>query len=399
MTEYVWRARTSGGDVQTGTLNAENEGAVIGHLRRNRMVPLSVKPKPKDIKFSFGERTGIKDLVIFTRQFATMINAGLPLVQSLDILGQQTEKKGFAGRIKEVLNDVESGNTLADSLRRHPKQFTDLYVNMVAAGEAGGILDVILLRLAEYMEKAEKLRRKVKGAMVYPGTVLGFASMAIGVLLIFVIPTFAGFFLGAGVALPLPTRIVIGASNFLLSWWWAVAAAIGAAIYMIRQWKKTPAGGLLFDKFLLRLPILGTVVRKSAIARFSRTLGTLTASGVPILEGLEITARTSGNKVVEKAILESRISIAGGDTISEPLRKSEVFPPMVVQMINVGEQTGGLDEMLNKVADFYDSEVDSAVDAMTSVIEPIMIVFLGVVVGGMVVAMYLPIFDIIKTVE
>jgi type IV pilus assembly protein PilC len=399
MTDYVWRARTLQGEVQTGELEAENEGAVVGQLRRRRLIVLSVRPKPKDIKISFGERVGIKDLVIFTRQFATMINAGLPLVQSLDILGQQTLKKSFAARIKQVLSDVEAGNTLADSLRKHPKQFSDLFVNMVAAGEAGGILDVILLRLAEYMEKAEKLRRKVKGAMFYPATVLGFACFAIAVLLIFVIPTFAGFFTGAGVALPLPTRIVIGASHFLVGYWWAVLVGLGAAGYGLKQWKKTEAGGLMFDRFLLKVPILGTVVRKSAIARFARTLGTLTASGVPILEGLQITAKTSGNKVVENAVLESRVSIAGGDTISEPLKKSEVFPPMVVQMINVGEQTGGLDEMLTKVADFYDSEVDSAVDAMTSVLEPIMIVFLGIVVGGMVVAMYLPIFDIIKTVE
>jgi type IV pilus assembly protein PilC len=399
MAEYLWRARTVSGDIQTGELNADSETAVIGQLRRNRLVVLSVKPKPKNINFSFGERVGIKDIVIFTRQFATMINAGLPLVQSLDILGQQTTKPGFAGRIKQVLNDVEAGNTLADSLKKHPKQFSELYVNMVAAGEAGGILDVILLRLAEYMEKAEKLRRKVKGAMFYPGTVLTFASLAIAVLLIFVIPTFAGFFTGAGVPLPLPTRIVIGASNFLLKWWWAIGAAIGILFYMLKKWKATEAGGLAFDRILLKVPILGGVVRKSAIARFSRTLGTLTASGVPILEGLEITARTSGNKVVENAVLQSRVSIAGGDTISEPLKKSSVFPPMVVQMVNVGEQTGGLDEMLNKVADFYDSEVDSAVDGMTSIIEPLMIVFLGIVVGGMVVAMYLPIFDIIKTVE
>jgi type IV pilus assembly protein PilC len=308
-------------------------------------------------------------------------------------------KKTFADRIKQILADVEAGNTLADSLKRHPKQFSDLYVNMVAAGEAGGILDVILLRLAEYMEKAEKLRRKVKGAMFYPATVLGFAAVAIAILLIFVIPTFAGFFTGAGVALPLPTRIVIAASHFLVGYWWAVLVGLGVLFYMIRRWKATESGGLVFDRLLLKVPILGSVVRKSAIARFSRTLGTLTASGVPILEGLQITAKTSGNKVVENAVLQSRVSIAGGDTISEPLKKSEVFPPMVVQMINVGEQTGGLDEMLNKVADFYDSEVDSAVDAMTSVLEPIMIVFLGIVVGGMVVAMYLPIFDIIKTVE
>ena len=399
MPAYLWRARTVQGEVQTGEVEADNEGAVVGQLRRNRLIVLSVKPKPKDIKFSLGERVTIKDIVIFTRQFATMINAGLPLVQSLDILAQQTIKKGFAGRIKQVLTDVEAGNTLADSLRRHTKQFSELYVNMVAAGEAGGILDVILLRLAEYLEKAEKLRRKVKGAMFYPATVLGFSAVAITVLLIFVIPTFAGFFSGAGVALPLPTRIVIGASHFLVSWWWACGLAVGLGIYLLRRWRATEAGAVAVDRFLLKVPILGNVVRKSAIARFARTLGTLVASGVPILEGLEITAKTSGNKVVEAAVLESRVSIAGGDTISEPLKRSAVFPPMVVQMINVGEQTGGLDEMLTKVADFYDSEVDSAVDALTSVLEPIMIVFLGIVVGGMVVAMYLPIFDIIKTVE
>jgi type IV pilus assembly protein PilC len=398
MTAYVWRARSVTGEIQTGEMAADSEGAVVGRLRRNRLIVLSVKPKPKEISFSFGERVGIKDMVIFTRQFATMINAGLPLVQSLDILSQQTPKKSFAAAIKQVLNDVEAGNTLADSLRPH-KAFSDLYVNMVAAGEAGGILDVILLRLAEYMEKAEKLRRKVKGAMFYPATVLGFSGVAIAVLLIFVIPTFAGFFTGAGVALPLPTQIVIGASQFLVSWWWACGVGLGLSVYLLRQWKATESGGVAFDRLLLSVPVIGNVVRKSSIARFARTLGTLIASGVPILEGLEITAKTSGNKIVENAILRSRVSIAGGDTISEPLRKSEVFPPMVVQMINVGEQTGGLDEMLNKVAEFYDSEVDSAVDAMTSILEPIMIVFLGLVVGGMVVAMYLPIFDIIKTVE
>ena len=253
--------------------------------------------------------------MIFTRQFATMINAGLPLVQSLEILGAQTMKKGFAARIRQVLSDVEAGNTLADSLRRHPKVFTDLYVNMVAAGEAGGILDVILLRLAEYLEKAEKLRRKVKGAMFYPGTVMAFAAIAISVLLIFVIPTFAGFFTSAGVTLPLPTRIVIGASHFLTSWWWAVGTGLGILFYTIKKYKATPAGRLVFDRILLGADP-GRVVRKSSIARFARTLGTLTASGVPILEGLEITARTSGNKVVQNAVLQSRVSIAGGYTIA-----------------------------------------------------------------------------------
>ncbi len=359
----------------------------------------SVREKPKELNISLGSGVKSKDLVLFTRQFATMINAGLPLVQSLDILASQQENKKVAEKIKALLNDVESGSTLADAMRHHKEFFSDVYVNMVAAGEAGGILDVILLRLADYMEASEALRRKVKGAMFYPITVMSFAVIAIAVLLIFVIPTFAGFFTNAGVALPLPTRIVMGLSDFMLGYWWAIIAALGLGGYLVRMYRQSPQGRLVTDRAMLRMPVLGNVLRKAAIARFSRTLGTLVSSGVPILEGLEITAKTAGNKVVENAVQESRVSIAGGETIAEPLKKSGVFPPMVVQMINVGEQTGGLDEMLEKIADFYDDEVEAAVDALTSVIEPIMIVFLGVVVGGMVVAMYLPIFDIIQTVE
>ena len=284
-------------------------------------------------------------------------------------------------------------------MRRHREFFSEVYINMVAAGEAGGILDTILLRLAEYLEASESLKRKVRGAMFYPITVMSFAFVAIAVLLIFVIPTFAGFSESAGVALPMPTRIVMGLSDFLVGYWWAVGAVAMLAGYLLRTYRATPAGRLVTDRLLLRMPILGAVLRKAAIARFSRTLGTLVQSGVPILEGLEITARTAGNRVVEDAVLESRVSIAGGETIAEPLKKSGVFPPMVTQMINVGEQTGGLDEMLDKIADFYDDEVEAAVAALTSIIEPVMIVFLGVIVGGMVVAMYLPIFDIIQTVE
>jgi type IV pilus assembly protein PilC len=399
MPVFTYRARTVGGENQSGEITATTEADVVGQLRRRRLVVVSVKEKPKDIKFSFGGRVKTKDLVLFTRQFATMINAGLPLVQSLDILATQQPNKRAAEKIRAVLSDVESGSTLADAMRRHRDFFSEIYVNMVAAGEAGGILDVILRRRAEYLEASEKLRRKVKGAMFYPATVMGFSGLAIAVLLIFVIPTFAGFFETAGVPLPLPTRIVMGLSGFLISWWWAVAAVLAGIGWLFRAYRKTPAGKLTTDRLMLRIPILGQVLRKAAIARFSRTLGTLVQSGVPILDGLEITARTAGNRVVEDAVMKSRASIAGGETIAEPLKRSAVFPPMVVQMINVGEQTGGLDDMLSKIADFYDEEVDAAVGALTSIIEPVMIVFLGAIVGGMVIAMYLPIFDIIKTVE
>src|SRR5690606_32676208 len=314
--------------------------------------------------------SGIKtrQVVIFTRQFATMINSGLPLVQSLEILAKQTESKALANVIDQVRYDVEAGNTLADSMRKHPKAFSDLYVNMVAAGEAGGLLDGILLRL-------------------------------VAILLIFVIPTFQAMFESAGVELPVPTQIVISLSEFLQSYWWGVVGIILAIGVALRQVYRTPAGQLAIDKLLLRVPIMGNLLLKAAIARFTRTLGTPLSSGVSILEGPEITARTAGNRVIHDAIMNSRASIAGGDTISEPLRKSGVFPPMVVQMINVGEQTGGLDEMLSKIADFYDEEVDAAVEALLSAMEPIMIVVLGTVVGGMIVAMYLPIFDMINAVQ
>ncbi|MDX1622698.1 MAG: type II secretion system F family protein [Gemmatimonadota bacterium] len=399
MPTYLYKAQTVGGEEQTGEMSAATEADVVGLLRKRRLVVTSVKEKPREINITIGRGYKTKDLVLFTRQFATMINAGLPLVQSLDILASQQPNDKVAEKIRAVLNDVEAGSTLADAMRRHREFFSDVYVNMVAAGEAGGILDTILLRLAEYLEAAEALKRKVRGAMFYPATVMGFAVIAIAVLLMFVIPTFAGFFESAGVALPLPTRIVMGLSDFMVGYWWGILAVIGVVAYLIRSYRQTPQGKRSTDRLLLKMPVLGNVIRKAAIARFSRTLGTLVQSGVPILEGLEITARTAGNKIVEEAVMESRVSIAGGETIAEPLKKSDVFPPMVIQMINVGEQTGGLDEMLGKIADFYDDEVEAAVNALTSVIEPIMIVFLGLVVGGMVVAMYLPIFDIIQTVE
>jgi type IV pilus assembly protein PilC len=334
-----------------------------------------------------------------TRQFATMINSGLPLVQALDILSEQSENPTLKEVTRAVVYDVESGHTLADALRKHPKAFTELYVNMVAAGEAGGILDTILLRLATFMEKNDHLVRKVKGAMIYPAVIFSVAGMAIVILLVFVIPVFQEMFAGVHQALPLPTQIVIGASNILKHFWWLIGGGIGALAFATKKYYATPNGKLNLDRVMLKVPVLGDLIRKSAVSRFTRTLGTLLASGVSILEGLEITAKTAGNRVVHDAVMESRASIAGGETIAAPLQKSKVFPPMVISMIAVGEQTGGLDEMLSKIADFYDEEVDAAVDALLSLMEPVMIVVLGVVVGGMVIAMYLPIFNMINAVQ
>jgi type IV pilus assembly protein PilC len=300
---------------------------------------------------------------------------------------------------KAVVHDVEAGNTLADSFSKHPKAFTDLYVNMVAAGEAGGILDTILIRLATFLEKSDALIRKVKGAMVYPAVILSVAVIAIAVLLIFVIPTFESMFASVNLELPLPTRIVIGLSQGLIAYWWMILAGLGGLVFLLNRYYATSAGRLQIDGMMLRAPILGDILRKSAVSRFTRTLGTLISSGVSILDGLEITAKTAGNRVIHDAVMESRQSIAGGETIAAPLEKSKVFPPMVISMIAVGEQTGGLDEMLSKIADFYDEEVDVAVSALLSLMEPVMIVILGVIVGGMVVAMYLPIFDMMNAVQ
>src|SRR6266496_3602541 len=299
----------------------------------------------------------------------------------------------------EIVQNKGEFATRDDALRKHPKAFSDLYVNMVAAGEAGGILDTILLRLAEFLEKNDAIVRKVKGAMVYPAVIFSVAGIAISVLLIFVIPTFQSMFASAGIQLPLPTRIVIGLSSLLKNYWWALILLAGGAVFLVNRYYKTPAGKLQIDSLLLKMPVLGDLLRKSAVSRFTRTLGTLISSGVSILDGLEITARTAGNMVIHNAVMESRASIAGGETIAAPLQKSKVFPPMVISMIAVGEQTGGLDEMLSKIADFYDDEVDAAVSALLSLLEPIMIVVLGVIVGGMVVAMYLPIFDMVNAVQ
>ncbi|MGI9044908.1 MAG: type II secretion system F family protein [Gemmatimonadaceae bacterium] len=397
MATFTYTARSFAGEMRTATLEAPSRDDVIAQLRRQRLNVVKIdeatpkKPRLGHIK--------TKDIVVLTRQFSTMINAGLPLVQAMTILAEQSENKTLAGIMRKVVFDVESGNTVSDALAKHPKAFSNLYVNMVAAGEAGGILDTILMRLATFLEKNDALIRKVKGAMIYPGVIMAVAGIAIAVLLIFVIPVFENLFASAGLALPLPTRIVMGMSRFLNSYWWVVLGSMVGGFFMLKRYHATNNGKLQIDRFLLRVPVLGDVLRKAAVSRFTRTLGTLVSSGVSILDGLEITAKTAGNRVVQDAIMESRSSIAGGDTIAQPLKKSGVFPPMVISMISVGEQTGGLDEMLSKIADFYDEEVDAAVSNLLSLLEPIMIVFLGIVVGGMVVSMYLPIFDMINAVQ
>ncbi len=398
--EYTARHATSG-QMQKGQLDVASREDVSAHLRKNRMILVSAREAPKQISFKIGgpKKVGTRDIVIFTRQFATMINAGLPLVQSLSILASQTDNKVLAEVTKAVVYDVESGNTLADALAKHPRAFSSLYVNMVAAGEAGGILDTILLRLATFLEKSDALIRKVKGAMVYPGVIMSVAAGAIVILLVFVIPTFQNMFASVNMELPLPTRIVIGLSNGLLHFWWAILLLAGAIAFAFQRYYATSDGRKRIDGMMLKAPILGDILRKSAVSRFTRTLGTLVSSGVSILEGLEITAKTAGNRVIHDAVMESRQSIAGGETIAAPLEKSKVFPPMVISMIAVGEQTGGLDEMLSKIADFYDEEVDVAVGALLSLMEPVMIVVLGVIVGGMVIAMYLPIFDMMNAVQ
>ena len=400
MPVFEYTARNLKGDLVKDQVDLPTKDDVVAHLRKNRLVVVQVRQAPRAMSMpKFGGGVKTRDVVVFTRQFATMINAGLPLVQALDILAQQTENKTLAGVTRQVVYDVESGQTLADALRKHPKAFSDLYVNMVAAGEAGGILDTILQRLAQFLEKNDAIVRKVKGAMVYPAVIMSVAAIAVTVLLIFVIPTFQSMFASAGIELPLPTRIVIGLSSMLKSYWWLLIGGIGLLVFAIARYYRTAAGRLQIDAFMLRVPVLGDVLRKSAVSRFTRTLGTLISSGVSILDGLEITARTAGNMVIHNAVMESRQSIASGDTISAPLARSKVFPPMVISMIAVGEQTGGLDEMLSKIADFYDEEVDAAVSTLLSLMEPIMIVVLGVIVGGMVVAMYLPIFDMVNAVQ
>jgi type IV pilus assembly protein PilC len=399
-TTFLWKGRTPAGEVLSGELVAEDKQELIAQLRKRRILITSVSPKTaanKQLSLKKA-RVTTRDQGIFTRQFATMINAGLPLVQCLNILGMQCDNPYFKKVILDVMAGVESGSTLAEAMAKHPNVFNKLYVNMVGAGEAGGVLDTIFQRLAVYLEKAEALRRKVKGALTYPAIVLFVAAGATTFMLLFIIPTFAKMFTDFGGQLPTPTRIVLGLSGLLQHWWWLMAGSIVGGFIAFKTYYKTENGRLVCDRLFLRVPILGSVIRRAAVARFTRTLGTLISSGVPILEGLEITARTAGNAVVEGAILKTRGSISEGNTIADPLRQSEVFPPMVVQMIAVGEQTGALDEMLSKIADFYDDEVDAAVEQLTAVIEPAMIVIMGVVVGGMLVAMYLPMFKLVTVI-
>jgi type IV pilus assembly protein PilC len=393
MASFTYTARDARGGLKSATVDAPSREDAIAQLKKQRLNVIKIDEQVRKKKAG---KVPMRQIVIFTRQFSTMINSGLPLVQALTILAEQSEDLNLKEITKQLVFDVESGNTVADALRKHPNAFTELYVNMVAAGEAGGILDTILMRLAVFLEKNDALIRKVKGAMIYPAVIMAVAAIAITVLLVFVIPTFQKMFAEAGIPLPFPTRIVIALSEALKGYWWAVIAAVVGLVFVLRNYYRTSGGQLAIDRLMLKMPVLGDVLRKSAVSRFTRTLGTLIGSGVSILDGLEITAKTAGNRVIQDAIMESRASIAGGETISAPLRKSQVFPPMVISMINVGEQTGGLDEMLSKIADFYDEEVDAAVSGLLALMEPVMIVFLGIVVGGMVVAMYLPIFDMVN---
>jgi type IV pilus assembly protein PilC len=399
MPNYAWKGRTRAGKTQEGVLVADNKDAVVAMLRKQQIMVTAVTEKGKEFALpKFGGGISKKEIAIFTRQFSVMIDAGLPLVQCLEILASQNENRVFQKILFQVRSDVESGATLADSLRKHPQAFDDLFCNMVAAGEAGGILDTILQRLSQYIEKIVKLRAAVRSAMVYPTAVILIAVGVVWIILWKVIPTFAALFQGLGAQLPLPTRITIWLSEFIGRWWWAMFAAMGFAAFALNRYYKTHDGRRVIDRLLLKAPVLGMVLKKIAVARFCRTLGTLVSSGVPILEALEITAKTSGNAVVEDAIMATRKSIEEGKTIAEPLRGTDVFPSMVVQMVSVGEQTGALETMLNKIADFYEDEVDEATANLLALLEPIMICFLGIVIGGIVISMYLPMFDLISKI-
>ncbi len=397
MGKFMWEGKTRVGGTMTGEIEAPNEAFVIAQLRRQQIVPVKIKPKPRDLGFRLLGRRGKvskRELAIFTRQFATMIDAGLPLVQCLDILGLQQENQAFKKVILKVKEDVESGSTFADALGKHPHVFDELFVNLVSAGEVGGILDTILSRLAAYIEKAMKLAKQVKSAMVYPSTILAVALIVTVVLLVYVIPIFGAMFEDFGATLPVPTQFVLAISAYTRKYFLVGVVLLVLLVMGIRWYYKQENGRRRIDRLLLRVPIFGDLLRKIAVARFSRTLGTMVSSGVPILESMDIVAKSAGNKIIEEAILKARTSISEGKTIAEPLADSKVFPVMVTQMVSVGEATGALDTMLNKIADFYDDEVDSAVGALTSLLEPMLMIFLGVVIGGLVIAMYLPIFKL-----
>jgi type IV pilus assembly protein PilC len=399
MPSFEWKGRDRAGHPQGGVLVADSKDAVLAVLRRQQIVPITVKEKGKEIALP-KLRRGIneKTLAIFTRQFSVMIDAGLPLVQCLQILGEQQDNKAFQRIVLQVREDVESGSSLANAMKKHPQAFSELYVNMVAAGEAGGILDTILQRLATYIEKAARLKAQVKAAMIYPISVISIAMLVVYIILWKVIPVFGALFTSLGAELPLPTRVVVALSKFIGRFWWLIVGLVVAGVIAIRRYYATEQGRLVIDSLLLKAPILGSVLRKIAVARFCRTLGTLLSAGVPVLESLDITARTSGNAVIERSILEVRKAVEEGKNLADPLKTTNQFPPMVVQMISVGEATGAMDTMLGKIAEFYEDEVDTAVAGMMKLIEPILIFFLGVVIGGIVIAMYLPMFDLISKI-
>jgi len=403
MGKFKWEGTTKSGQSMKGEMEAPNEQAVQAQLRRQGISPGNIKEAGKGFDMElkipgFEPKVTTKDLVVFTRQFATMIDAGLPLVQCLDILGKQQENKTFKANLTQVKEDVESGSTFADALKKHPNAFDTLYINLVAAGEIGGILDTILNRLAAYIEKAMKLKKKVKSAMTYPATIIGIAVLVIAVILVFVIPQFQSMFESFGSTLPLPTLIVIAISDFLQNYIFVIIGVCYGTAWGLKRIYKTPKGQLFMDALFLKLPVMGILIRKVAVAKFTRTLGTMISSGVPILDGLDIVAKTAGNKIVENAIYKVSQSISEGKTIAEPLEQSGVFPPMVCQMIAIGEQSGSIDTMLNKIADFYDDEVDDAVGNLTAMMEPMLMLFLGTTVGGLVVAMYLPIFKMASAI-
>jgi type IV pilus assembly protein PilC len=402
MPTYVFKGRNRLNEIVAGERVANDRAALESALRREQVVVTSVKEKGKNLlSMQLGkprERVKTKQLAIFTRQFSVMLDAGLPLVQCLDILAQQQDNPYFAKVLERVREDVESGTTLADAMARHPKVFDQLYVNMVEAGETGGILDIILQRLSTFLEKMVKLVSDVRSALIYPIAVIAISCVVISAIMIFVIPAFKSIFetlVGPGEGLPWLTQVVVDLSSFMASYWWLIGIAIGLTIWGVKSWRKTPKGRHNTDAILLKLPILGEILKKIAIARFSRTLGTLLASGVPILESLDITGRTSGNVIVEEAIQKVRVAIEQGETFLEPLKAVKIFPPMVCQMIGIGEQTGALDAMLNKIADFYEQEVDAAIANLLAMLEPAMILFLGVTIGTIVIAMYLPLFTLI----
>ena len=402
MPVFRYTGKTRAGAPQRGEIEASDRASATAVLRQRQILVTSIRPKSKELQIKIpglGSKITEQEVVIFTRQFATMIEAGLPLVQCLDILARQAKNKEFARVIGQVKTDVESGDSFADALRKHPRVYSDFYVNMVEAGETGGILDTILARLATYMEKAAALKSQVKGAMIYPAVIIGIAIIVVVFLLLYVIPVFADMFASFGGTLPAPTRFVMFLSDLVKDYILYVIPLVGVLIWLFKRFYKTEKGRLMVDTLLLKLPVFGPLIQKVAVAKFTRTLGTLVSSGVPIIDGLEITARTAGNKVVEGAVLSIISSIKEGQTIAEPLGRQAIFPPMVVQMIEVGENAGALDAMLNKIADFYDQEVDTAVAALTKLMEPMLMVFLGTVIGGMVVAMYLPIFKIAGAIE